>query len=582
MKRTRHPTLATGPRWLARHRVVLIPQTMTRVALRFFPLAFVCAVACTEKPAATPTEGDVGGSMIIVQPIEPATLFPPRMNGTEGLPIIDAVFDHLAEIGPDLAVDSDKGFKGKLATAWTWSTDSLSIAFDLDPKAHWHDGVPVRAKDVRYTFAAYTSDTVASETKSLLGNIDSVSVRDSVTAVFWFKRRLPHQFFDATYHMYILPSHLLDTIPMGRVSDAPFGRTPIGSGRFRFRQWERGARVEVVADTTNSRGRAKLDRVIWSFTPDFGSATVKLFTGEADFYEAIRPDNLAEVARSPSLRLEAAPAMGYTFLAYNLHARKSTTAPHPLFADVRVRRAIAMALDRAKMERNVLDTLGYVALTAAPRVLIPDTAALKQIRFDTAAARALLDSAGWRITGAEKVRTRNGLPFSFEILAPQSSVSRQRYATLIQEQLRALGIEVRVRVVDGPTTGAAIMGHNYDAWVSSLTMTPGRLGITQTWGTGGEMNYGGFTNPTLDASIDSAITAFDTTRSRTMWTHVFQALIDEQPGLFLYEPRTPVAIHKRIRIKDLRADAWYANLADWSIDPTQRIDRDRVGLRSAR
>ena len=195
---------------------------------------------------------------------------------------------------------------------------------------------------------------------------------------------------------------------------------------------------------------------------------------------------------------------------------------------------------------------------------------------------ALLDTAGWRITGTERVRTRNGQPFSFEILAPQSSVSRQRYATLIQEQLRALGIEVRVRVVDGPTTGAAIMGHNYDAWVSSLTMTPGRLGITQTWGTGGEMNYGGYTSPALDASIDSAITAFDKTRSRTMWTHVFQSLIDDQPGLFLYEPRTPVAIHKRIRTKNLRADAWYANLADWSVDPAQRIDRDRVGLRSAR
>ena len=555
---------------------------MTRAALRFAPLVLICAVACTEKPAVAPTAGDIGGSMIIVQPIEPATLFPPRMNGTEGLPIIDAVFDHLAEIGPDLAVDSDNGYAKKLATGWTWSGDSLSIAFALDPKAHWHDGVPVRAKDVRYTFAAYTDDSVASETKSLLGNIDSVTVRDSLTAVFWFKRRLPHQFFDATYHMYILPSHLLDTISMARVSDAPFGRAPIGSGRFRFRQWERGARVEIIADTSNSRGRAKLDRVIWSFTPDFGSATVKLFNGEADFYEAIRPDNLAEVERSPTLRLMTAPAMGYTLLMYNLHARKSNTVPHPLFGDVRVRRAIAMALDRTKMARNVLDTLGYVALSAAPRVLIPDTAAIKQIAFDTVAARALFDSAGWRITGADKIRTRNGQPFSFEILAAQSSVSRQRYAVLIQEQLRALGIAVRVRIADRKTTGTAIEGHNYDAWVSSVGMTPGRLGVSQTWGTGGEMNYGGYTSPALDASIDSAITAFDSTRSRITWTRVFQTLMDDQPGLFLYEPRTPVAIHKRLRVGTLRADAWYANLADWSVDPAQRIDRDRVGLGSAR
>ena len=554
---------------------------MIRVALRVAPLALIGILACGSADSSIVPIKDTGGTMIVVQP-EPTTLFPPRMNLTEGLTIIDAIFDHLAEIGPDLSVAGDKGYTPRLAKSWEWAKDSLSIAFALDPKAHWHDGVPVRSKDVSYTFAAYSSDSVASDTKSLLGNIDSVSVRDSLTAVFWFKRRLPHQFFDATYHMYILPSHLLDTIPMGRVKDAPFAREPIGTGRFRFRRWERGARVEIVADTTNSRGRAKLDRVIWTFTPDFGAATVKLFSGEADFYEAIRPDNLAEVARSTSLRLESAPAIQYGLMAYNLHARKSTTVPHPIFGDVRVRRALAMAVDRARMERNVFDTLGLVALAPAPRVLIPDTLALRQIRYDTTAARALLDSAGWQMSGTETVRTRNGVRLSFEILAPQSSASRQRYAVLLQEQLRPLGVEVRVRTVDGPATGAAIMGHNYDAWMIALTMTPGRLGFPQTWVTGGEMNYGGYSNPGLDAMVDSAITAFDTTRSRLMWTHVFQSLIDDQPGLFLYEPRAPVAIHKRIRNVPMRADAWYANLADWSIDPAQRIARDRVGLGNAR
>lgn len=553
---------------------------MIRVALRCAPLALIGILACKGADSSVAPASDIGGTMIVVQP-EPTTLFPPRMNSTEGLAIIDAIFDHLAEIGPDLSVAGDKGYTPRLAKSWEWAKDSLSIAFALDPKAHWHDGVPVRAKDVRYTFAAYSADSVASETKSLLGNIDSVSVRDSLTAVFWFKRRLPHQFFDATYHMYILPSHLLDTIGMGRVKDAPFGRAPIGSGRFRFRRWERGARVEIIADTANSRGRAKLDRVIWTFTPDFGAATVKLFSGEADFYEAIRPENLPEVARSTTLRLVSAPALQYGFLAYNLHARKSD-APHPVLGDVRVRRAIAMAVDRVRMERNVYDTLGYVALAAAPRVLIPDTSALRQIPYDTMAARALLDSAGWKMTGTETVRTRNGERLGFEILAPQSSISRQRYAVLLQEQLRSLGVAVRVRVVDGRTTGEAIMGHNYDAWISALTMTPGRLGLGQTWASGGEMNYGGYSRPQLDAMLDSAITAFDPVRSRTLWTRVFQFLIDEQPALFLFEPRAPLAMHKRIRNAPLRADAWYANLADWSIDPAQRIERDRVGLGSAR
>lgn len=581
MKRTRHPTLALVQQWLHLHCADPIPHPMKRVALRLAPLALIGVLACKTDDKAPAATSDIGGTMVVVQP-EPTTLFPPRMNSTEGLAIIDAVFDHLAEIGPDLSVAGDKGYSPRLARSWEWAKDSLSIAFALDPKARWHDGAPVRAKDVQYTFAVYTADSVASETKSLLGNIDSVSVRDSLTAVFWFKRRLPHQFFDATYHMYILPSHLLDTISMERVSDAPFGRAPVGSGRFRFGSWERGARVEIVADTTNSRGRAKLDRVIWTFSSDFGAATVKLFSGDADFYQAIRPENLAEVARSTTLKLIPAPSLEYGFLAYNMHARKSTTAPHPIFGDVRVRRAFAMAVDRARMERNVYDTLGSVALAAAPRVLIPDTAALRQLAYDTLAARALLDSAGWKLSGTETVRTRNGQRLTFELLAAKSSASRQRYAVLLQEQLRPLGVDVQVRVVDGRAMGQAVEGHNYDSWLSSLTMTPGRLGLPQTWATGGDMNYGGYSNPALDATIDSAITAFDPTRSRTMWTRVFQSLIDEQPGLFLYEPRSALTMHKRILPAPLRADAWYANLADWSIDPNQRIDRDKGGLGSAR
>ncbi len=519
--------------------------------------------------------------MIIVQPAEPATLFPPKMNASDGLAIIDAVFDRLAEIGPDLSVDGDKGYTPRLAARWSWANDSLSIGFALNPKARWHDGAPVRAEDVRFTFAVYTSDTVSSETRSLLANIDSVSVRDSLTAVFWFKRRLPHQFFDATYHMYILPSHLLGSVGMAHLAEAPFGRQPVGTGRFRFRQWERGARVELIADTTNARGRAKLDRVIWSFTPDFSTATVKLFAGEADFYEAVRPENLPQATRSTSLRLEPARALEYGFLAYNLHARKAS-APHPVFGDVRVRRALAMAVDRAQMEQNVFGSLGLVALAPAPRPLIPDTIALHQLPYDTVAARLLLDSAGWHSARPGAVRTRNSDRLAFEILAPQSSVARQRYAVLLQEQLRRIGVEVRVRVVDGPAMGGSVMSHDYDTFMNIFGMTPGRLGMGQTWKTGGDMNYGGFSRPAFDALLDSAFTTFDKSNSRSLWTRVFQLLIDEEPGLFLYEPRAPVAIHKRIRNAPLRADAWYANLADWTIDPAQRIDRDRVGLGSAR
>ncbi|MFY7950628.1 MAG: ABC transporter substrate-binding protein, partial [Gemmatimonas sp.] len=292
---------------------------MTLASLRSFRLLPALALlACGgESRVADDATGENGGTMIAVVPAEPTTLLPPLVSSVQGGAVVAALFERLAEIGPALETYGDGGFTPRLATSWRWATDSMSIAFAIDPAARWHDGAPVRAADVRFTYRAYTSDSVGAESRSLLGNIDSVSVRDSMTAVFWFKRRTPQQFYDATYHMWILPAHLLDTVPLSRLAESSFARQPVGTGRFRFARWDPGQRIEIVADTANARGRARLDRVIWSIVPDFGAATVKLFAGEADFFEMIRPDNFAQVAQTPTLRLVDNHALTYNFLALN-------------------------------------------------------------------------------------------------------------------------------------------------------------------------------------------------------------------------------------------------------------------------
>lgn len=526
----------------------------------------------------TGSAGDTGGTLIVTVPAEPSTLFPPLLSGTQGAAIVGVIFDRLAEIGNDLETYGDRGFQPRLATSWAWSTDSLSIAFSLDSLARWHDGQPVTAEDVRYTFRVYTSDSLVVELQSLLGNIDSVSVRDPRTAVFWFKRRMPRQFYDATYHMYVLPSHLLDTIAMAKLESAPFGRHPVGTGRFRFARWEPGQRIEIIADTTNSRGRAKLDRVIWSIAPDFGSSTVKLFAGEADFLEQLRPENLAQVARTPSLRLIDNRALSYGFLGFNLRDSKNQSRPNAMFGDLRVRRALHMAVDRERLVRNVFDSLGMVALAPAPRALIPDTAAFKQLPYDVATAKALLDSAGWRDSDNDGVRDRNGVPLAFDILIPSSSTSRQRYAVLLQEQYRAIGVKATPQVLENNAWSEAVDRHAFDAYLGAWQPSPGLVGLMQTWASRGSSNAGRYDSPAFDALLDSALTTFDPTTSRRYWARAFQQIDDDVPAVWLYEQRSPVAIHRRFITTPLRADGWFVGLADWRVDPAQRIDRDRIGL----
>ena len=536
------------------------------------------AAACGDRGDTGNAGGDIGGTLIVVMPAEPGTLFPPQVAGTQGGAVISALFDKLADIGPALETYGDAGFRPRLARSWQWAADSLSIAFTLDSAAHWHDGAPLRAADVVYTFRAYTNDSVGADTKSLLSNIDSVTAPDSRTAVFWFKRRTPQQFYDATYPMYILPAHLLDSIPMERVGRAPFARKPVGTGRFRFARWDAGQRIEVIADTTNAAGRARLDRVIWSIAPDFGAATVKLFAGDADLLEQVRTENLPQLAQNPALRLVVNPALSYNYLGFNQRNPADTAQAHPIFSDSLVRRALSMAVDRERLVRNVLDSLGAVALAPAPRALIADTAAFRQLPYDPAAARALLDSAGWRDSDNDGVRDRNGVVLAFAISVPNSSPTRQRFAVLLQEQFKAIGVKASPVLLDVNAFFERGAKLDFDASIGGWATYPGLVGIRQTWMSNGESNELRYRSPRFDALADSALSTFDRALSRQLWGRAFQQIVNDAPAIWLYEQRAPVAVHTRFVMPPLRADGWWHGLADWSVNPSQRIDRDRIGL----
>ena len=104
------------------------------------------------------------------------------------------------------------------------------------------------------------------------------------------------------------------------------------------------------------------------------------------------------------------------------------------------------------------------------------------------------------------------------------------------------------------------------------------MGLRQTWASSGAANSSAYSSRAFDALLDSALTTFDASRSRGYWARAFQQAIDDVAAVWLYEQRTPVAIHRRFIVPPLRPDGWSANLADWRVDPAQRIDRDRIGL----
>jgi peptide/nickel transport system substrate-binding protein len=532
---------------------------------------------CTENG---PHGGPVnGGTLVIATTADPGTLFPPLGITTQAKQITEQIYDYLADVGPDFNTRNEKGFRSALSDGWRWSGDSLSLAFHLNPHAKWHDGQKVTARDVQFTFALNKSPALAGRLSTELGNIDSVTVTDSLTAVFWFHKRSPTQFLDAAAQLLILPAHQLEKIPVDSLREqAPL---PIGTGRFRLRTWNKGTSVEIVADTSNYRGRPRLDRVIWRVSPEFTTAVTQLFAGDADLFDALRPENLRQLARARNLGIITLPGMDYAFLRFNLRDPANKDRPHPLFADRELRRAIAMSINRGTLVRSVLDTFAVVPVGPIVRAYPTTDPRGSQLPFDSARASRMLDSLGWLRRGADGLRVKNGRDLAFDIILPTSSMNRIRMGLLLQEQLHRMGIRVQLEQLEASTEGDMEASGAFDAALSSWTMPSSPDGMRDAWtghgiGKNG-VNYGSYSNPRFDALLDSALWA-DSASAREKFTMAFAVINDDAPAVWLYEPRKIIGIDRRIRTAEMRPDAWWFDLADWYIPPVERLLRDRIPL----
>lgn len=564
---------------------------MRPLSLRLLALAAGTSAAllgCDRGSAPGTADGAAaaGGTLVIATPAEADILLPALVNTLEGKKVADMLFEPLAEIGPKLNTVGDEGFEPRLAERWTWAPDSQWIAFHVNPRARWHDGRPVRAEDVRFTHTLYANPAVGSPMTPNIADIDSVTVRDSLTAVFWFKRAFPEQFFQAVYHMHVLPAHLLASTPVAQLKSSSFARRPVGTGRFRFSRWTPSERLELVADTAHYRGRAKLDRVVFSIAPDFTAATTKLFAGEADFFEVMRPEQMPELARNASLKAVPYSALDVGYLLFNQRDAASRARPHPVLGDRQVRRALTMALDRETMVRSVLDSFGMVPLGPFVRAQSGADTAAPRLAYNPARAGALLDSAGWRDADGDGMREKDGRPLGFTLLVPNSSKNRVRYAVLIQDQLKRAGVAMKIEELEFGAFAERLMKRKFDAAMDARHLDPSPTVIEQSWGSAAarapeSSNYASYANATFDALLDSAGATAAPARSRAYLSRAYRAIIEDAPAVWLYEPRMVAGAHKRLQISGMRADAWWAGIADWTIAPGQQIGRDRLGLPTA-
>jgi peptide/nickel transport system substrate-binding protein len=488
--------------------------------------------------------------------VEPRTLNPIAITASEGHQIAGLVFLKLLEEQDDFM-----SFKPQLAEAWTISPDGRDVTFVLRADARWSDGAPVTADDVRFTWEVHTDTTVAWPSASIKAKIRDVEVRDARTVVFHYSEPYLYQAMDANDGV-ILPRHILGDVPRRELKDAPFGRAPVGNGPYRLSRWESGQYIQLETSPEYFGAKPTIASVIFKFVPDAVTLVAQLKAGEIDLLESVPPGDVNSIrAARPDVEVVTVPSRRMSFIAWN-------TARAPL-DDRSVRRALTTGIDRTELIQTVWG--GYAQECTSPIVplLWAFDPSIPALPFDPAAARAQLAALGFKDSDGDGIVERDGKPFELELVVNDAQ-NRVDVVTIVQAQLKRIGVGVRLRVLEFGTYQERVLAADFDgAFVEWKVQT--KVDLTSLFHSASRrphgFNFGAYANPEVDRLIQEALATSDREAARQKWNRIQKLIYDDQPYTFIAVPQELTAIDDRFCNVKPSAISFFVNLPAWRLVP---------------
>jgi peptide/nickel transport system substrate-binding protein len=511
---------------------------------------------------------------------EPTTPVPTLLGLKSNNDVAELLFLRLARPGDVALLTDERRYLPELARSWR-RRDSLTLAFELDPRARWHDGTPVTARDVVWSFGRMRDSTVDPQRSVLLRHLASVTAEGS-SVVFRFHRAYAEQMYDVVWHVQPLPAHLVDTIPVTRFATSSYVQRPVGNGPYRFVRRESGRQLDLAAVPDFFLGRPRINRVVVLVARDPEAQINLILDGTGDLLEGLSPvSGPMRVAANRDMRIVPVTSFTVGYLLFNQRAYGDRSRPHPILTDVAVRRAIAMALDRTTLLRSAYGNFGALPNAPVARPHWTSSQVPAGIRHDPEGARALLRGRGWVDSNRDGILEKDGVPLALRLNVIGSAAPRITMAPQIQEQLRRVGIRLDLVRLDGPVWNERRYRGEFDLDFAAATMDPSPSGIVQSWTCAGRRgsNVGHYCNPAVDSLIERAISA--PVPEPRLWREAYARLQADVPAVFLYAPSIPVAVHTRFRHVTIRPESFYGDLWRWSVDPGRRLPRDRAGTGGA-
>jgi len=531
-------------------------------APRLLGLLALALLACREKPPCVNCD-----TVVIAATGEPSTLLPPLVGETVGRDVSDQVFERLADLKPGKAPLDSTGYLPRLAKSWE-RVDSLTLRFHLRPGARWHDGRPVTANDVVFSFEAYADSALETAAGEQIRGSLHAEAADSSTVLVRFTRSYPEQLLDATWHVRIIPAHIWAEIQRAEwINDSSLTHL-VGSGPYRIARWEHGQSLTLEADSTQKPLPA-IRRLVWRFAPDPDAALNSVLSHEADLMETVgAPDRVARVEGDTSLSAVRYPSAAYGFVGYRVSAagRLGGSASGDVLGDRAVRRALNQAVDRSAVAKAIFGPDSKAPPGPMSQLLWIWDDGIRTLPFDTAAASRELDGAGW-VRGSDGNRRKAGRPLRFEILVPATSVTRKNAAVALQEAWRQVGAQVSVAAVEFPVFQKRLAEGKFDAYIGAYLDEPSPRGLADQWTVAGigVLNYGGYRSAEFDSLFARALAVRSLPEARTAWREAMDRINDDAPALFLYAPTNVAAVSHRLEGVEIDPYSWVSGVREWKV-----------------
>lgn len=525
-------------------------------------LAAALAGAPALRPSPTPGEREFA-SIVIVTGQQAARPVPTLIEGSHNTlanqDIADQLFLRLAALGPGMVTAGDRGFVPQLARSWH-RRDSLTLAFTIDPRARWHDGAPVTARDVVFTMRRAGNAEIAPRLANVTRRIADVHAEGERTAVFRFRQVYAEQLYDASFHTAILPAHLLERLPATDSAWAPFVARPVGSGPYRWVRRQEGEFIELAANEEFFLGAPAIKRLIMQVAVSSDARLNLLLAGEADATEHIPPplSNIARVEGATHLKVFSVPSSNIGYLLFNQRNPADLDEPHPILADLDVRHALILALDRRLLVRAVLGRYGDVPYGPVSAQLWIRHGAPSAARQDQSTARRLLAGRGWVDRDQDGVReNRDGEPLVLRLLVPTSSQQRVQLALMIQEQLRQVGVQLELLRLEPAVWAERRAASNFDVDFSAATQDPSPSGLAYSWTCDGPGNKGYYCDRGADSLLYRALAS--PTADLELWHEYLRRVEEAAPAAFLYNQTYVFGVNRRFPEVTIRpVSAWIA------------------------